>query len=96
MKHHDDGVDDTHSTASNVAECCRSNKERSNPQFILPPSALAKHVFQVHGVEAAGKVGVLNPALAERFIGEVIGALEDHPSPAINRVGSGGRPGSSV
>jgi hypothetical protein len=47
-------------------------------------------------VEAAGKVGVLNPALAERFIGEVIGALEDHPSPAINRVGSGGRPGSSV
>ncbi len=32
--------------------------ERSHPQCILSPSAsdLAKHAFQVHGVDAAGKV----------------------------------------
>jgi hypothetical protein len=40
-------------------------------------------------------IGVLDPPLAQHFVQQVVGVLEDR-SPAINRVGSGGRPGSSV
>jgi hypothetical protein len=40
-------------------------------------------------------IGVLDPALAQNLVGQVVGVFEDR-KPAINRVGSGGRPGSSV
>jgi hypothetical protein len=40
-------------------------------------------------------IRVLDPALAQHLVGQVVGVLRI-ASPAINRVGSGGRPGSSV
>ena len=40
-------------------------------------------------------IGVLDPALTQRLVGQVVHVLEDAPSPAISRVGSGGQPGPS-
>ena len=54
----DDGVDDTHFPASSVPQLLqRQQQEESSTMHPTTVGLdLAKHVFQVHGVDAAGKL----------------------------------------